>query len=108
MNLEDMVTLGFWFYICMIWISREETLFPVGGGTARPRPGAEKHGLEWRTLGWCCCGGQWVWVTGPGMLGKKLIFYAGNGALWKTTAGEGREASRGRMAAEAGRGTGLG
>lgn len=45
---------------------------------------------------------------GPGMLGKNLIFYIGNGALWKTTAGEGQEASRGRTAPEACRGTGVG
>lgn len=31
-NLEDMETLGFWFYVCTMWISIEERVFPVGWG----------------------------------------------------------------------------
>lgn len=88
-NLEDMETLGSWF-CCTGWTGREERAFPpmgVGGGMARPRPGAEKHeiGVEdlWMVLLPRATG---LGHKGPGLEGKNWIFFStSNGEPWKTS-----------------------
>lgn len=88
-NLENMETLGFWFYVCTVRISIEERTSPVrwGWGRAWRGPGLEpgSRRLERQTVDSVAAESNGLGHKGPGMLGKSLTCATNNGEPWKTS-----------------------